>query len=165
MTAYSPADWGGFGATVATAAATLTGLLFIAVSINLKRILEYPNLPGRVAETLIFFVTPLVVAIFLVVPGQAIAALGTELTATGLVSAAVLLVIDLQSRPSTEETSLGRLMTQTLPVLVSSGCLLAAGLSVLARGGGGLYWLVPAGLVAILAGLVNTWVLLIEILR
>jgi hypothetical protein len=32
-------------------------------------------------------------------------------------------------------------------------------------GAGGLYWLVPAALVAIVAGLASTWVLLIEILR
>jgi hypothetical protein len=35
VTAYDAAGWGGFGTTAATAAATLTGLLFIAVSINL----------------------------------------------------------------------------------------------------------------------------------
>jgi hypothetical protein len=31
--------------------------------------------------------------------------------------------------------------------------------------GGGRYWLVPGALAAILAGLANAWVLLIEILR
>jgi hypothetical protein len=36
-------DWTGFGGAAATAAAALAGLLFIAVSINLQRILEYPT--------------------------------------------------------------------------------------------------------------------------
>ena len=40
-----------------------------------------------------------------------------------------------------------------------------AGSALLAQTAGGLYWLVPAALVAIVAGLANTWVLLIEILR
>jgi len=31
--------------------------------------------------------------------------------------------------------------------------------------GGGLLWLVPAVLIALLAGLVNAWVLLVETLR
>jgi hypothetical protein len=33
------------------------------------------------------------------------------------------------------------------------------------RAGGGLYWVVPAVLAAIVFGLINAWVLLIEILR
>ena len=37
--------------------------------------------------------------------------------------------------------------------------------SEVAGAGGGLYWLVPATVLAILAGLVNTWVLLVEIMR
>ena len=37
MTALSAADWTGFATAVAAAAATLAGLLFVAVSINLAR--------------------------------------------------------------------------------------------------------------------------------
>jgi hypothetical protein len=44
-------------------------------------------------------------------------------------------------------------------------CLLLAGGTLLAQAGGGLDWLVPAALIAIIAGLANAWVLLIEILR
>lgn len=90
---------------------------------------------------------------------------GAELVATGLITSAALLLIDMRSGRSTEETPVGRLVTRTIPVLSSGGCLLAAGISLLAHGGGGLYWLVPAALIAIIAGLVNTWVLLVEILR
>lgn len=46
-TAYALADWTNFGLATAGTAATLAGLLFVAVSINLKRILEFPNLPAR----------------------------------------------------------------------------------------------------------------------
>ncbi len=165
MTAYSAADWTGFGATVAGSAATLAGLLFIAVSINLQRILQYPNLPGRSGETLIFFGFPLVVALLLVVPGQARPALAAELAATGLVIGAVMLVIDRRSGRSAEETTMSWLATRFVPTLASCGAVVAAGFSLLAGGGGGLYWLVPAVLVAIIAGLGNTWVLLVEILR
>ena len=49
--------------------------------------------------------------------------------------------------------------------MVTCACVVAAGLSLLADGGGGLYWLVPAVLLATISGLVNAWVLLIEILR
>ena len=36
---------------------------------------------------------------------------------------------------------------------------------MLAQSGGGLYWLVPTISIAILFGIVNAWVLLVEILR
>jgi hypothetical protein len=51
------------------------------------------------------------------------------------------------------------------PPIVSSGCLILAGATLLAQAGGGLYWLVPSVLAAITFGLINAWVLLVEILR
>jgi len=51
------------------------------------------------------------------------------------------------------------------PAVVSCGCLVVAGGTLLAQAGGGLYWLVPSVLAALVFGLVNTWVLLVEILR
>ncbi len=51
------------------------------------------------------------------------------------------------------------------PAVVSCGCLVIAGATLAAQAGGGLYWLVPSVLAAIIFGLVNVWVLLVEILR
>jgi modulator of FtsH protease len=165
VAAYSAAAWTGFGTTVAETTATLAGLLFVAVSINLRRILEYPNLPGRAGQTLIMFATPLVVALFVLVPGQDRAALGWEFAVTGLIIVGAQLWIDARSGRSDQETQLSWVATRVFPVLACCGCVIAAGGSLLADGGGGLYWLVPAVLIAIISGLVNAWVLLVEILR
>src|SRR5450631_4479083 len=161
MTAYSAAGWTDFAATAATAAATLAGLLFIAVSINLQRILQYPNLPGRAGETLIFFAFPLIFTLLMIVPGQPRPVLAGELVAAGLLIGTATLLIDLKSGQSSEESTVSRLATRIVPILVSFGGVTVAGVTLLARGGGGLYWLVPAVLVAIVAGLANTWVLLV----
>jgi hypothetical protein len=163
--AYVATVWGGFGTTVATAAATLTGLLFIAVSINLKRILDYPPLPGRAAQTLIFFAVPLVFALLLVVPAQATAALAWELIATAVITWASAQAVDHRAGRSEYEPAWSWLATRVLPMGVGCACILVAGISLLAQTGGGFYWLVPATVIAIAAGLVNTWVLLIEIMR
>jgi hypothetical protein len=45
-TAYAADKWANFGLAAAGTAATLARLLFVAISINLTRILEYPNLPA-----------------------------------------------------------------------------------------------------------------------
>jgi hypothetical protein len=164
-TGYAAGDWAGFGTAAAATAATLAGLLFVAVSINLKRILEFPSLPARAGQTLMLFVTPLLTGLFLVVPGQPAAVLATELIVTGVGIGSFQLAIDDRSVRAEQETPVTWLVSRIFPALVSCGCLLAAGVSLLAGGGGGLYWLVPAVLAAIVFGLINAWVLLVEILR
>jgi modulator of FtsH protease len=163
--AYSATEWGGFGTTAATAAATLTGLLFIAVSINLQKILEAQSLPGRAAMTLLFFAIPLVASLLLVVPEQARAVLGGELVATGAVGGASALIIGHRAGRSQYEPRWSLLGTRLIPMGGNCLCIIVAGVSLAAQAGGGLYWLVPATVLAITAGLINTWVLMVEIMR
>ena len=48
-------EWHTLLSVQAGAAATLTGLVFVAVSINLARIVETPGLIGRAAESIAHF--------------------------------------------------------------------------------------------------------------
>lgn len=54
-------------------------------------------------------------------------------------------------------------MSALVPAAVSYACLAVAGATLLARSGGGLYWLVPSIMVAILFGLINAWALLVAV--
>ena len=164
-TAYAAGSWIGFGTAVATAAAALAGLLFIAVSINLKQILEVKSLPSRAAQTLILFATPLISALLVVVPGQARVALGVELLATGLCIGGVQAWLNMRAPRGQGETAWHRLVGRVFPTVLSCVCLAVAGATLLAAAGGGLYWLVPSVLAALIFGLINVWVLLVEILR
>lgn len=154
-----------FARAATEASATLTGLLFFAVSINLRQILRFPHLIGRVAETLILFGTPLITGIFLVVPRQPRAFLASELVVTGIAVGSAQLLIDARSPRSDRETLLTRIVHRVLPPIVTCGCLAVVGGTLVVQAGGGLYWLIPSVLTAIIFGLVNTWVLLVEILR
>lgn len=165
VTAYTADRWTDFGVGVAGASAALAGLVFVAVSINLSEILKYRNLPGRAALTLFLFVTPLVVGVLLLVPGQPGAALGAELLAAGVVIGGSELVINQRSGRSDQETQLTWVLARLVPPIVSCGCLVLAGATLAAQAGGGLYWLVPSVLAAFFFGLINAWVLLVEILR
>jgi hypothetical protein len=76
--------WDNFFVAEAGAAAALTGLLFVAVSINLMRVLQFPQLPTRAAETLISLMSVLVVSTFALVPQQSMRTYGIEIAVTGL---------------------------------------------------------------------------------
>jgi hypothetical protein len=159
------ADWANFFVAEVGAAAALSGLVIVAISINLQRILSFPQLPGRAAEMLILLVGALLASSFGLVPGQSSKVLGSEILAAGLVMTVAPVVIQgrqfpiLKSQPVT--WWLWRLLIALcagLPVLVG-GCYLIDGSM------SGFYW-VAAGVLVTLAGTVwNSWVLLVEILR
>jgi modulator of FtsH protease len=163
MAGHDIGAWSDFGVAVVGAAAALTGLLFVAVSINLERILSHPTLPTRAGQTLVLFATPLLVSILVLVPGQGGGALGAELIGAGVLSGAALLAL---SRPAgSEESAASVALARVLPSVGTGGCLLAAGVSLVAGGGGGLLWIVPATVLALAGGLTNACVLLVEIQR
>ena len=149
---------------VAGAAAALTGLLCLSLSINLQHILGQVWLPRRAALTVMLLFEALVIAILGLVPGQSPAALGAEYLGVGggvwLFATGVFTV----RRPAVGDYRLpivlGVVTSQlaTLPVIVAVG-------SLVARSGGGLYWLVPAIVLLLGVGVMNAWILLIEILR
>src|SRR5260370_34067383 len=62
--------WANFFLAQVGASAALTGLIFVAVSINLTKILAYPTLPGRALEALLYLLTVLVIGTLGLVPGQ-----------------------------------------------------------------------------------------------
>ncbi len=114
----------------------LTGLLFVAVSINLKQILELPTLPTRAAETLSIMIGRLLLSVFMLVPGQSDAALGAEILTLGAFLAAVLLARRLRM-PRRKEDPLTWTAVPLAVVLAGTVPMVIAGISVLASAGAG----------------------------
>jgi hypothetical protein len=164
MTSLQSAEWHDLYVAIAGAAAALAGLLFVAVSINLSRILEFKVLPTRAVETLSIMIGLLLLAVVMLIPGQNRTALGTEILVLGLGLTALLLPKRLLIRRNRDEPLS---WTLTPLAIVATGCLpmVAAGLSVLAGGGGGLYWLVAEIVLGFIGSIMNAWILLVEIHR
>jgi hypothetical protein len=164
MHGYSTAGWENFFVAEVSAAAALAGLLFVAVSINLTRILEYKSLPGRAAEALAILLGALSVASVGLVPGISATALGAVVLGIGGVvwSATVLIQVRGARQPGTRRKWIvGRAVFAQAATLPAVTC----GVTLLAGSGGGLYWLVPAALLSFVAALFDAWVLLVEIHR
>src|SRR5271154_4526041 len=76
-------DWSNYLTVMAGVAATLTGLVFVAVSINLSRILTVPGLTGRAAESMMQLFGVVTIATTALIPQETPVALGTEILAFG----------------------------------------------------------------------------------
>ena len=90
---YATAMWLGFGEALAAVAGALTGLLFVAVSVKSDVLAASRSLSSRAAQTLVLFMTSVLIAVLLVAP-QPPAALGSELLAVAAVSGTALLILD-----------------------------------------------------------------------
>ena len=163
MSGYAPADWHEFFTATAGSSAALLGLLFVAISINLKLILQHRHLPGRAAGTLGTLLSVLIVCSFGLAPGQSNRALGVEILATGAVAATQAIWVSAGKRSDGDPLSwtLGNLPILLFPALAMVG----GGCSLLARSGGGLYWVLAGTVLSFVGSSVNAWVFLVEILR
>jgi hypothetical protein len=161
--AYDPSQWTDFFVAVAGASAALAGLLFVAVSINLERILGEAGLPDRALETVMLLLGALVVSIFGLIPGQSAGALGLELLVLGIFLAFVIARLPLIREEGTQPRAW--LISRWGIRLAGSVPLIIGGASLLTSDGGGLYWIVAGVVFAIVGAVANAWVLLVEILR
>jgi hypothetical protein len=151
-------EWQSFAVMVGGASGALTGLLFVAVSLNAARIAEHRALRASAAQTLVLFLVPLVMAADLLVPGQPGWVLGVELIATGL-GASLSLLVTGRHRHVVSETDqnlagiFDRRDTNVIVMLlfVAGGAILVAGVAA------GLYLLLPASLIAFISGVLNAW--------
>jgi hypothetical protein len=72
---FDPSAWSTFFSAQIGASAGLTGLIFVAVSINLKQIVELPHLVARSAKALFTLVGVLLTSTVCPLPGQPLHAL------------------------------------------------------------------------------------------
>jgi hypothetical protein len=164
VTAYDPSEWSDLFVASAGAGAALAGLVFVAVSINIERILGLPGVPGRALETVLLLLGVVLVSVVGLIPGQGEVALGVELLVVSLGVLAVVLrqpIVLGNDGPAPAAWLWSRWTVR----IVGTVPFAIGGVSVLVEGGGGLYWTAAGIALAIVGAVANAWVLLVEILR
>jgi modulator of FtsH protease len=158
--------WGEFYVGEVGAAAALAGLLFVAISINIEKILAMPTLPGRAAQTLAIVSSALVVGSFGLFPGQPPGAFGWEaigvyvlLACTGAVQ-----VVNLRHFRRADGPLVWLVIPASVLVVVTLPGLVGG--MLLVRGdAAGAYWIATDNILSLLGTLLGGWVMLVEILR
>jgi modulator of FtsH protease len=160
-----PEGWDSFFVALVGASAALTGLVFVALSINLERIVAQAVLVGRAAEALLLLVLPVMLGLAVLVPDVAVRTTGVLCAIPALVVFAAVNRTIVKSRtaarlrpPHAFRIRVSMAEIALLPALVGAGVLLGNSTA-------GAYWIAFAVAAAIVAGIVDAWVLLIEILR
>ena len=164
MTAYEPSEWSDFFVASAGASAALAGLVFVAVSINVERILQFRGLPERALATVLLLLSVVLVTLICLIPGQSREALAAELFVVSLLFAAQILRLTSQARAD-HDRSLVHAASHWLLAALGTIPFVVGAVTLFVEGGGGLYWIAAGVILATAGAVANAWVLLVEILR
>jgi hypothetical protein len=162
LSAYDPGAWHDFFVTAGTAAAALTGLLFVALSIHLDRILGHPEHRFRARGNFFGLTVVMVMALVVLMPGLTGRWLGVGLIAPNVAAAAVNAWHIRRVLP----TFLGGSIIFPLRVALSYALILmgvAGGFSVMLGSGGGLVWPATESIGMLLIALLGAWSLLVGV--
>jgi len=157
--------WGDFMVAVAGAAGALAGLVFVALSINLNKIIELPGVAGRARDAVLLIASVLLGALMALIPGQTPHRLGLMYLALWVAAGVFPASVQIRAlfrrdyyRLVHAVWRLGLHQAATIPLLLS-------GLSLRGHLAGGMNWFALAVILSIAVALINAWVLLVEIMR
>jgi hypothetical protein len=158
-------EWQTLFAVQAGAAATLTGLVFVAMSINLAKIIEIPGLAGRAAESMLQFLQVFFVSSALLIPQQPLAALGCEVLFVAALSWLGQLTSQIRYARARSGHPLKWLGQRVFTTHIASIPLVVAAVMLILGNSSGLFVIIGGFFFSFVAGVIGAWVLIVEILR
>jgi len=159
--AYDPGAWQNFYVMLGSASAALAGLVFVGLTLHARAVAADPlhRVRARNLTAGIIYVT--IASALVLTPGQGDTALGIELVVGGI-WVAYLFSAPLRLHSERVEPWLRK---RTIGAVAACFLSVAAGASLLAHGGGGFYWLVPAAIGGISLNVFGAWSLLLGLAR
>jgi hypothetical protein len=109
----------------------------------------------------VLFMTSVLIAVVLVAP-QPSTAVGAELVALAVLCGAALLTLDRRAGHA-REPGIARYVERFSPNTITAILVGVAGVTLLVRAGGGLYWLIPSVVASLVGGVVNAWLFLVRV--
>jgi hypothetical protein len=139
--------------------------VFVAVSINLTRVISVPGLTGRAAESIIQLFGVFLLSTVALVPGQSAVTLGSQILALASAFWSLQTILQAIYMRRRKGHPLLWLLSRVIQTQLSCIPFVVSGVLLIGSSSAGLYWLVPGFMFSLLSGVLNAWVLLVEILR
>jgi hypothetical protein len=160
--AYNPGSWRTFFTLTGTAAATLTGLFFVAFSLRVRELQLSRVLRTRARYLLIWLVAVAIGSGLVVMPGQSLAVLGAEILVVSVGCVAYTAWPVFRTMRSELSAISADLAVRWLGMGATWLLSIGAGISLLIGHGGGLYLLAFGMLLGIALLVAAAWTLVVE---
>lgn len=161
--AYDAQSWQNFYVMSGGAAAALTGLLFVAMSIHARAIIAHPLWGGRALGTLISLLSQLVLAGIVLVPGQSTMVVGIEVELVAIFLGVSSGVTVYRSRRALAERPALQIVLEGVGASIWIVLFLASGISLILQAGGGYYILALVMLFMFGWNVYISWVLITQV--
>lgn len=164
MAPYDPREWHDFYVMAGGAAAALTGLLFVAMSLHAAAIRNHPVYGSRAVGTLMGLIAQLLISAAVLVPGQTSVTIGIEVEAAALFFV-VITFRAIAGRGRGYVATMGPLRRWSELVAASVWMVLfvTSGVSLVTGAGGGFYILAIVMLFMFAWNVYVAWVLITEV--
>lgn len=158
-------SWESFFVAEVGGSAALLGLLFVALSMNLAKILSFGGLADRALQALLLLLSILIVGSLMLMPAQPDVVIGLEELLVATVSAVTGILLGVRAyRQASAEYR--RQFTWNLVEFVAVFVPCAVGGAIVTAGNiSGVYWLAAGICLAFIKAINDAWVFLIEINR
>jgi len=157
--------WSDFFVAASGASGALVGLAFVAISINLAKIIELPGVSGRAAETIILLSGTLASSLVALVPHLTSRQLGIALLCTTVPTWALPEWILIRSVFTKTYYRVPHAIIRAVLIQVAGLPGVWASLSLFGLLPGNVALLAAGVILSILVAMFNAWILLIEIIR
>ncbi len=158
-------SWNDFCLAEAGASAALAGLIFVGVSINLERLLQFPAVLHRAAAALVLLMGVLVISSLVLIPGQSIRTVGWQALIVGILLWFATTALGIQSVQGVDAqyrlSSVAAVLLRqcaTVPILVG-------GVLLITHDASGMRWIAAAFIFSFIVALTEGWLVLVEIAR
>ena len=158
-------SWDSFFVAEVGAAAALLGLLFVAISINLKPVLEAGGLPDRALGALVLLLAILLIGLLLSMPDQPPLFLGIETIGVSVVTGIAATVLALRGLRDAAKQYGGNFFWNVVTTIATLLPILIGGALTFGGGEAGFYWIGIGMCLVLIKAVSEGWIFLVEINR
>ena len=159
--------WINYFISTAGVAAGLTGLIFVGLSVNVKKIfcITKAHLPSRALGSLIVLSNIVIVSNLCLIPSQPIYSLGAEIFVAGIVIWIIITRLDLIMYRTVAATYRPQYFRNIFLSQFTIMPFLVAGIFLICDLNAGVYIIVPGIIFSLIKSLVDIWFIMVDINR